>query len=323
MSKLSDRTFSSRQEANFAYIMGRIRKQDKDMGGVFTESTGMQGAAKTSAMLSFVDDNILKHPDQKNFWRNTYDSPLQFTKLTPGSWEILVEDSIDVVFYERKAGLPPVNLEGLVKKFSSFSELYEIATPGKCSSIFFQDETSWYGFLKYLRKTGEWSHVFFDEYGELFPANPSGALYRMIMDASTDLGEVRKCFINVHATTQMTSDVDYRVRGKIMIFIYFPGARVESRGLVKQIAVNSLDLNPIKGNQAWMELRQHRYGKGRFTQIYKPREYMDWMARRPDDAVRISDYLKDPYKSRKGGRPRKNRPGDEDADGKVLTYDNY
>lgn len=320
MSKLSDKSFPSRQEANFAFIMNRIRQQDKEMGGVFTESTGMQGASKTAAMLSFLEDNMIRHPDQKNFWRNTFDSPLQFTKLKPGDWELLIEKDTDITFYERKPGLPTIDLDVYTKRFSGSADLYEKATPGKCSAVFFKDETTWYKFLKYLRKTGEWSHVFLDEYGELFPANPSGVLYRMLMEASLDLGEVRKCFTNVHATTQVTSDVDYRIRGKIMIFIYFPGARVEGRGLVKQIAVNCLEMNPTKGNQAWLELRQHRYGKGRFTKIYKPKEYMDWAALRPENAIRVSDYLRrdfpraddngsnklQPQRSR--GRPRKQAP---------------
>jgi len=320
MSKVTDAIFNSRQEANFAFIMNRIHSQNKEMGGVLTESTGMQGSAKTSAMLSFCHHNILKHPDQKNFWRNTYDSPLQFTKLPPGTWEIMVEEGHNLKFYERSEHLPEIPVE--YKVFKTLDELHDDATPGKCTAVFFRDESYWMNLVHYLGFRGEWNHVFLDEYGELFPSNPSGPLYRKIMEAVFDFGEIRKRNINVHTTTQVASDVFYGIRRKIMIFIYFPGARAAG-GLVKQEAVDKLELNPVKGNQAWLELRGHRYGKGRFTQIYKPISYMDWMARRPDGAIRISDYLKDPYKSRKGGRPRKRRPGDEEFEEEGFTYENY
>ena len=95
----------------------------------------------------------------------------------------------------------------------------------------------------------------------------------------------------MHATTHAAAEIDWRIRRKIMIYIYFPGAKVVSDGLVKQIAVNKLELNIEKGNQAWLELRGHRYGKGRFAKIYKPKPEMDWMAMRPDDSITVSDYL--------------------------------
>jgi len=297
MSKITDQTFLSRQEANFAYIMKRIHDQNPDIGGVFTESTGMQGAAKTAGMLSFLDHNMLKYPKQKNFFRNTYDTPLQFTKLEPGSWDILIEEGHEVKFYERVAGLPVVPVP--YKTFSSFDELYDKSRPGKCTAIFFKDETYWMNFIHYLGFLGEWNHVFLDEYGELFPLNPRGKLHRKIGEAANDLGEIRKRNINVHATTHAASEIDWRVRKKIMIYIYFPGAKVVSDGLVKQEAVNKLELNIVKGNQAWLELKGHRYGKGRFGKIYKPNQHMNWMARRPDDAVRVSDYLVKEEKSPK------------------------
>lgn len=289
ISKITDKTFPSRQEANFAYIMNRIHNQDPDMGGVFTEATGMQGSSKTAAMLSFLDHNMQVHPDQRNFWRNTYETPLQFTKLPFDSWEILVEEEHKISFHERSPGLPELDMP--YKTFTTFDDLYQKATPGKCSAIFFKDETFWMNLIHYLGFTGEWNHVFLDEYGELFPFQPRGKLNRKIREAANDLGEIRKRNINVHGTTHSASEIDWRVRKKIMIYIYFPGAKVVGDGLVQQNAVNKLELNAIKGNEAWIELRQHRFGKGRFTKIYKPNPEMNWMTMRPDDAITISSYL--------------------------------
>ena len=301
MSKITDVTFTSRQEANFAYIMNRIHTQNPDMGGCFTEATGMQGASKTAAMLSFADHNMIVHPDQRNFWRNTYETPLQVTKLPYGSWEILVEEGHNVTFHERTKGLPEVDLP--YDTFKSFEDLYETATPGKTSVLFFKDETFWMNLIHYLGYTGEWNHVFLDEYAELFPINPRGKLHRKIGEAANDLGEIRKRNINVHATTHAAAEIDWRIRRKIMIYIYFPWSKVVSDSLVKQEAVNKLELNLQKGNEAWMELRGHRYGKGRYTKIYRPDPEMDWMAMRPDDAVTVSDYLvKDDFKQQRNRR---------------------
>ena len=78
MSKITDTSFKSREAATFVEIMDRIQVQNPDMGGIFLEATGMQGVAKTAVILTFAEDTIKNHPDQKLFWRNPFFAPFHF-----------------------------------------------------------------------------------------------------------------------------------------------------------------------------------------------------------------------------------------------------
>ena len=113
--------------------------------------------------------------------------------------------------------------------------------------------------------------------------------------------------MNVYATTQVTSDVDYRIRNKIMLLAYLYGARPVGRSRVTQHAIDALDRDISKGNQVWLEEGFGKFGRGRFTKIYKPVPGMNWQANKPDDVPKISDYLRkhDLPAGRPVGRPRK------------------
>jgi len=289
MSKITDTSFKSREAATFVEIMDRIQVQNPDMGGIFLEATGMQGVAKTAVILTFAEDTIKNHPDQKLFWRNPFFAPFQFTKLNADMWEIMIEENSKVTFHDRGNRLKEINLN--YRTFKDLDDLYEKAKPGILTAVFFENEIRWYDFIRFLRGVGEWCHIFLDEYGELFPANPSGTLYHKIINVSNDLKEVRKCYINVYATTQVTSDVDWRVRSKIMVLAYLFGARPVSASRVTQLAIDALDRNIVKGNEVWLEEGFGRFGKGRFTKIYKPKPYMNWQANKPEDSIKITDYL--------------------------------
>lgn len=294
MSKVTDTKFKSRQEATFIEIMDRIHTQNDDIGAIFLEATGIPGVGKTAVILTFCDDTILNHPDQRCFWRNPYNAPFQFTKLDNNQWNILVEKNPgydnNITFHDRDDRNREIFVRHTI--FDGFDDLYEKAIPGKCNAVFFYDETKWIPFLKYLNSVGEWKHVFLDEYGELFPANPSGQLWRMIQEASDILKEIRKCRTNVYATTQVTSDVDFRIRNKLMCLCYMYGAKPMSRSKVKQIAIDSLDRDIVKGNEGWLEYGYGIYGKGRFKKIYKPRIGMNWEAHLPEKAPRVVDYTR-------------------------------
>jgi len=300
MAKITDKSFKSKEAVTFVEIMDRIQTQNPDMGGVFLEATGMQGVAKTAVILTFAEDTIKNHPDQKLFWRNPFFAPFQFTKLDADKWEILLEENSSVTFHDRNDELKQIDLN--YRTFTDFKDLYKKAKPGVLSAVFFENEIKWYDFIHFLRGVGHWTHIFLDEYGELFPANPSGALYHKIINVSNDLKEVRKCYINVYATTQVTSDVDWRVRSKIMILAYLYGARPVAASRVTQMAIDALDRNIVKGNEVWLEEGFGRFGKGRFTKIYKPKPYMNWQANKPEDTIKITDYLEkgfDPNKEEK------------------------
>lgn len=294
MSKITDLKFPSKQEATFVEIMDRIQTQNDDIGAIFLEATGIPGVGKTAVILAFCEDTLNNHPNQKCFWRNPYNAPFQFIKLEPKQWEILVEKNPGykhgITFHNRDDKNAEIYIRH--KIFDGFEDLYEKATPGKCTAVFFYDQTKWVSFLKYLNGVGEWTHVFLDEYGELFPFGSSGQLFKIIQEASDVLKEVRKCRTNVYATTQVTSDVDYRVRNKLMVLAYMYGAKPMSRSKVSQRAIDNLDRDIIRGNEGWLEYGYGIFGKGRFKKIYKPRYGMNWEAHLPDDAPKVIDYTR-------------------------------
>jgi len=294
MSTINDKTFASKQEAMFVEILDRLHEQNDDIGAIFLEATGIPGSAKTAVMLTFLEDTLLNHPNQKCFFRNAYRAPFQFCKLEPNQWEILVEKnpgfSEDITFHDRDSRNEIIDIPH--KIFNNFDDLYDKATPGKCTAVFFYDQVKWIDFLSYCNEVGEWVHLFLDEYGELFPFGSSGLLYRKIQEASDVLKEIRKCRTNVYATTQVTSDVDYRVRNKLMCLVYMYGAKPVARSKVSQHAIDRLDRDITKGNEAWIEYGYGIYGKGRFTKIYKPTKGMNWEAHLPPDVPKITDYMR-------------------------------
>jgi len=133
-------------------------------------------------------------------------------------------------------------------------------------------------FMTYLRLMGEWKHIFIDEFSEVSPANTSGKTYKIIHRFANTVKEARKCFINVHANTQATQDIDYRILTKIMISIFLPGSRTTKHSRILQSAIDNLNIDKKTGNEAYIEY-SGRFGKTKFSQIYKPNPKYNWEAR--------------------------------------------
>jgi len=293
MSEMTDETFPTKQDAVFVEIIDRIHTQNEDIGALFMEVTGIPGSGKTAVILTFLEDILLNHPNQKCFFYDTYKSPFQFLKLPEGMWEILMEENPG---YSRDISIHDRDQEGKVidipyKTFKDFDDLWKKATPGKCTAVFFYDQTKWISFINFLNSKS-WCHVFLDEYGELFPSNSSGPLFRMIKEATDVFKDIRRCRTNIFATTQVTSDVDYRLRNKLMCVAYTYGAKPLGRSRVSQAAIDKLDRDISKGNEIWLEYGFGIFGKGRLTKIYRPRKGMNWEAHPPLDAPKVTDYMR-------------------------------
>ena len=114
---------------------------------------GEPAVGKTSVIIAFLEDTMLNHPDQKNFFRNPYFAPLQFLKLSPShKWEIMLEEDSKVTFHDRDDRLREIDIDGKIRYFKDFQDLYDKATPGKCTSVFFEDEIKWYNHENDMRK---------------------------------------------------------------------------------------------------------------------------------------------------------------------------
>jgi len=261
-------------------IVERMLLEDDEMGGVYTEATGSQGSAKTSVNLAFASDIMKVHPNDKIFWSSTHNAPLQFLKLEDKDWHFMKWTDARVEFRDRERD--GLELDLPVTEFGDFNELWSRAKPGKVNAVFFGDRMIWRKFIGFLRSKYEWSHVFFDEFGEVAPSEQQGDAWREIRKFSEDMKEVRKCNKNIFTNTQSTTDIDYRVRRKLMIRIFLPGAKADSKTRIYQKAIDNLKKDRIRGNQAYVDY-DGSFGVVRFRDIFVPRKGRNWEARLGDE----------------------------------------
>jgi hypothetical protein len=112
--------------------------------------------------------------------------------------------------------------------------------------------------------------VFIEELGEVCPGTSRDVLWKRIQTFADVSKDIRKCMMNVHCNTQTLQDIDYRVRQKIMLYIFLPGARVgRSATRVTQTAVDNLSRDARTGNSAYLDL-MGEFGVTKFTDIYTP-----------------------------------------------------
>jgi len=271
--------FGSMQEQMAAMILDRIHGRDLNLGAVFSETTGMPGSAKSSIDLSFAEDTCLNYPNEKVFWRSTYNTPLQFLKLPKSRWNIMRQEESKVSFWDMST---EQELDIKYTPFKNYRELYERAKPGKVNAVFFQQTKFWRDFIHWqLDNTGiDWTTNIIDEYGDLAPAFAKKEEWHEVEKFARTLKDVRKCRVNVHTNTQSVTDIYYKIRTKIIVAIYLFGAKASSKGRVTQEAIDRLKLNPITGNEAWLELGGSIFGKTKFRKIYHPKPDYLWVARR-------------------------------------------
>ena len=190
-------------------------------------------------MLSFVDYTMKHYPDEKIFWSNCYYAPMQLVKIGQNKFNIMVKNNSGVSFRDRNNRLKEIYPK--VTYFDDFQDLYDKAKPGVCNAVFFGDRSVWIDFIHYLRSVGEWTHIFIDEISEIAPAFTSGRLFKQIGRFSVDAKEIRKCMLNLHCNSQSLPDIDHRVRSKIMVRVFLPGARAGKDSRITQPAIDNLD----------------------------------------------------------------------------------
>lgn len=256
-------------------LLRRCHLHDFDSGGILSLVTGGTGSGKTSTMLSFVDYTLKNYPEEKVFWSNTYFAPIQSLRIGIDKHNIMVLDSSNVTFHDRTQRLKQKYPH--VTKFKDFEELYDLAIPGKLNSVFFGSRNIWMDYIHFLRSVGEWVHVYIDELSEISPAFTSGALFKQIGRFSIDLKECRKTMLNIHTNTQALPDCDHRVRTKIMLRIFLPGAKSGKESRLSQKALDNLMENPKYGNEAYIE-SSGRFGRTQICDIYPPNRKHQWEA---------------------------------------------
>jgi len=266
----------SRTEVEGQRIFTRIAFRNSSEGGVLVEITGSQGSGKTSVMLSFANYFSKNYPNERVYWSNTYDAPIQVLKLEDDDYCILVQKGAGITFHDRDKKLKRIYPN--VIEFDGFNDLYQKTELGKVNCVFFGDRIKWMDFIHYLRSTGEWSSIFIDEMSEIASGYSCGNDWKKIGQFATDLKEVRKCLMNVVTNTQSVSDVDHRIRTKVMIKIFLPGSRADSHSRIEQTALDNLHEDKVNGNSAYIEY-SGKFGLIEFSDIFKPRKHRNWEAK--------------------------------------------
>ena len=158
-----------------------------------------------------------------------------------------------------------------INYFSTFNQLYKRAKPGILNAVYFGNRLHWMDFIEHVMRYYKWTHVYIDEMGEVCPANQHGKLWKKIDHFSNVAGEIRKCDMNVMYNTQSITDIDYRIRRKLMIKIFMPGAQKDGVTRVSQRAIDNLSQisSPRFGNYGYIDFRG-TFGRTQFPTIYKP-----------------------------------------------------
>jgi len=258
----------SKPEIEGERILKQLLGQRAEYGGALTYITGAMGGGKTSAMLAWMKYTLIHHPEQKVFFSETYDAPLQTFKLGKQYCQFFIKEDSQVVFRDLNDSLKEVDVE--YQTFSSFEELWEKTKRGKVNTVFFGNRTHWMEFIAFLRHKGEWIHVFIDEIGEVVPSNTSGKLHRRIGQFAIFSKDFRKCRMKVIANTQSIRDMDWRMLDKFMYRVFLPGAMADRKhSRVVQRAIDNLEGNEFHGNDAFID-RQGKFGLINFSDVFKP-----------------------------------------------------
>ena len=293
----------SRQEREGLDILKGIHKRDPFKGGCAIEVTGMPGSAKTSVILSFIND-VLKHqPTERIYFSNSYGTPLQFTKLEPEQYVILVQREAGITFFDRNKDK---QVELNVTYFDDFDDLYAKSVPGKCNCVFFGRRQIWMKWIEFLMSKSGWHSIFLDEMSEVTPEENSGQDYKDILHfANRVMGQSRKCNMIIGYNTQRYSEVSWRVRRKLTHKIWMPGSKVDGMTRIQQKAVDNLKRDPVHGNTGIIDYSVI-FGYVLFSNIFVPRLNLNIVAysATEHDEVEVKNNGRTSKRTRKTHTPR-------------------
>jgi hypothetical protein len=247
-------------------VLGRMEEHEPDHGAVFCLAMGAPGSGKTGALLSCMDRTLMSFPKEKVFFNECFNTPLQVCKMGKNKYQFMRE-SDEIQFFDRSHSGKKIDPD--VIDFTDFEDCYKKAKLGVVNVIFFKDRMKVIEFIGYLRDTCSWNHVFIDEMAEVAPAFASGEDWKRIEKFSFILKDIRKAWINVYSNVQSISDLDSRVRSKIMVRIFLPGSMKDKHSRIFQKSIDNLKEDRINGNEGYIKYFS-RFCKTRFNKIYKP-----------------------------------------------------
>jgi hypothetical protein len=120
----------------------------------------------------------------------------------------------------------------------------------------------WFEFIDWLRinKSLEHISVFIDEADQLLPVSPSGARWHLNLWFKDIMRALRKRNISLYMACHGYTDIDGRIRPKVMYRIYMKGACAPSESLIMKTA-------PITLPQGKYYIERDAWGWARFNKI--------------------------------------------------------
>jgi hypothetical protein len=218
-------------------IFDMLSTRDYDRGGYFTEITGIMGSGKTGLELRMIKHILAMKTEELVFWRETLNSPFQAHKIGK-EYQILCEKRFPIQCHEVTANMKPVDIE--INYFSGFKQLMKLSDPSLLNVVYFREPEKWLSFIMYQRFNSNWQSFFFDEFEDVAPSRVRGEAWHVAERFAESIKEIRKNRVSVTYDTQSTQDVDFRIRSKLMVYIYLYGALIDQRSPVFPQAIQSL-----------------------------------------------------------------------------------
>jgi len=271
----------SREEIEAKNIINNIFEHDEDRGAMSTLVTGMPGSCKTALDCNFIEYAMNHYREDKIFFRNALNAPIQAFKLP--QWHLFIEQDSGIQFFDRKTGknhTPILQEKGRITTFKTMDELYETAEPRVCNCVFFRDQhikdveqdegvIGWFRFIRYLIHKKDWQHVLLDEVHELIKSGASGRIWHEIKQHSHDVSNARKGNVVYHANCHQVNEIDHRVTANIMILIQMYGSHGYKHSPVNKNALNGIPRpNEKTGAVAWISMAG-RFGRFTLKKVYK------------------------------------------------------
>jgi len=240
-------------------IYERVMARNSALGGIVLETLGVQGSGKTSLLFSIADEIMERYPNELVFLRDSYYSQCQFNRIQ--NWQIYAEKGVDLRFRD-------IDRDKFVKLpitvFKDFKDLVEKAKPQQLNVVYLTENYRYIDFIRYLRLHKNWQSLLIDEYEDIAPLRCKGKQWQKNEELSNEIKHVRRGLVNLFCDTQHPSDIDWRVRTKIMCHVYLYGSKVDGISPVDQGPVNALPIGRL-----FIDFGHALYGKGSFK-AYPP-----------------------------------------------------
>lgn len=247
-------------------IYNEIFERNNDVGAKVVELSSGQGGAKTSACLDMAEKTMSWYPSEKVFWRESIKSPVQFTKVIGYPYKIFVEEGYELIF---KNVTKHIKINPEITVFSGFDELNRLAKGQTLNVVFFKSLFTWIDFIAFLISdeiaTTEWQTIVMDEYEDIFPSGTSGEEWRKMQKGGDVIKHCRKGYVTLIGNCHKGRAIDWRIRDKVMIYMYGFGSRVDFSSRINQYCVDST----VTGD-FWIDKEHSRFGYIHVDKIHKP-----------------------------------------------------